>query len=86
MEKYFAIIPFGVGLFAIAGIFWPRVRGVWRGSSQTIGIVAAIGFALIFITAGFGLLGYSHLGIPFLVGIVCAFVGQSLDFRKRKKL
>jgi len=84
MEKYFAILPFGVSAFAIAGIFWPRIRGVWNGSRVTVGVISSIGFALVFGTGGFGMLGYTHIGIPFVLGIACVFSGQFFDFRKRR--
>jgi hypothetical protein len=85
MEKYFfALFFFGVSAYATAGIFWPRIRAVWRGSRVKIGIVSNIGIALVFGVGGFVMLGYAHFGIPLLLGFVCAFVGQFLDFRKRK--
>jgi hypothetical protein len=84
MEKYFAIILFAVSAFAIVGIFWPRIRAVWLGSPVSIGIVSSIGVALVFGAGGFGLLGYTHIGIPLLFGFACVFVGQFLDFRKRR--
>jgi len=84
MEKYFAIIPFGVSVFAIAGIIWPRVRAVWRGSRVKVGVLPSVGFALLFGAAGFGMLGYTHIGIPFVFGFAFIFVGQFLDFRKRR--
>ena len=84
MQKYLAIIPFGVSAFAIAGIFWPRIRCVWKGSPVAVGVLSSIGFALAFGAAGFGMLGYAHIGIPLLTGFACIFVGQVWDFRKRK--
>jgi hypothetical protein len=84
MERYFSIVAFGVSAYALAGIFWPRIRAVWRGSPVTVGVVSSIGFALVFGAAGFGMLGYTHIGIPLLLGFACAFLGQFLDFRKRR--
>ena len=82
MEKYLAIFFFGVSAFAIAGIFWPRIRAIWEDSPVRVGIVSSIGAALIFGSAGFGALGYTSILIPILLGFVCAFVGMVWDFRR----
>lgn len=85
MDIVAGILGFSVAAFAVAGIFWPRVRGVWRGTQVPVSIMTSIGFALIFGSVGVNAIWDVRIGIPLAVGFVLVLIGQFWDFRRGRK-
>ena len=86
MDIVGGIVLLAISMFALAGIFWPRIRPVWRGTSVPASTVTSIGFALIFGGGGLALLSPLSTGVPMLLGLLLAAIGQFWDFRKGRRL
>ncbi len=79
----FIVAPISLSIYATLGVFYPALRGHWRGSHQPMGQLSAIGNAMCFDGAVLVILGalwlpprlMDHL-VPVL--ILCSLLGFGL--------
>jgi hypothetical protein len=89
IDKVYGVIGISVAIYAALGIWFPKLRGCWKGTRIKSGAVTCAGMAL-----GFGSLGLLFLlantiqeksriwyGMTFMVGWLIVAIGYMLDKR-----
>jgi hypothetical protein len=89
-------VPLGLSIYSTLCVFYPQIRGNWRGSTQPIGTMSAVGMALFFDGAALILFVGPFLPVwlvrwtvPYLLGIsmigfVLAVLGSFRDTSPKK--
>lgn len=82
-----------MGLYALAAVFVPRWRTMWRGTHVLAGAITHLGIGLVFTAAG-AILMFARdnrdpvvlpiAGLPMVVGVPLVLVGFWLDFRQKR--
>ena len=89
-------VPLGLSIYSTLSVFYPKIRGNWRGSTQQIGTMSAVGIALFFDGAALIIFVGIFLPVwlvrwvvPCLIGIstigfILAFLGSFRDTSPKK--
>ena len=89
MKAIFPILAILGGVYSVLGIWFPRLRGHWKGTRMTCGLVSCAGIAAFFISLGADFLVEDAvperyriwLFLPVILSWIVVAIGYALDSR-----
>lgn len=93
MQKLLPVCAIAVGIYAALGIWFPRLRGHWKGTRIQSGALSCAGFAIFFLTIGVTFLTAESVPerhriwfvFPGIIGWILGAAGYTLDVRKHAR-
>jgi hypothetical protein len=84
----------GAGVFAALGIWFPKLRAQWKGTTIRIGRMTSAGFAFAFVSIGLVFLAWDAISehsriwfpVAFMVGFIAVIAGAAIERSSQKGL